>query len=161
MAPKVVRSSDETAGSPDRDVRPYSPLQMFSLELKMVEEDHREAEGSTSNDDASNLFLPLDVSKTAEREELIGRSHMISGCSSQNFPRMKLEDIASHREGGNSSASASLLPLRNCISDPLPPLKKQHQHQKIMPELKDCLQEEKFHREIYYSKKYVSTNCLF
>ena len=148
LPPKVSKAPGK-GGS----VRPYSPLHMFNLDLKMAEEE-RECSGNEPEDvskESAKLEQVEDRSKSNIEEESIGRAP-----PSGFLPQLGVD----LQVAGQSACSRGLAPTspHKHSDDPLPPLLTggRHLHQNIMPELQDCLQEENFHREIYYSKKYVS-----
>jgi len=156
MSPKVPK----VAKASGKGVRPYSPLHMFNLELKVAEEGE-EHSGNELEDKSRELVKSERGEDRLESKAAAKQSFSHAIPPSGFLPRVSRLGAEDLQAAGWCVCDHGLAPTgpHNHSDDPLPPLPSGRQN--VMPHLQDCLEEEDFHREIYYSKKYVSGRQIF
>ena len=160
---RTKMASPRAVKSPDKDVRPYSPLHMFKLELRMGEEDGlpSEEEGRDRRNKKDDIETQLQ-SVGSESSEMAGSvglgNELLPGSSSRLSQQGVRFQGASPRVGRGISTPTRPGTYSATAQPSLPRLvsSNRRERRRVMPELQECLQEAHFHRTIYYSKKFVS-----
>lgn len=161
---KKMFSPRAATKSPDKNhMRPYSPLHSFKLDLKVAEEEEeehgQEARDRLAGKDGLNSDLQLvDSGSDTVGTFSKGNDHFPSSSSKlSQLEGVKVQVCYPIQQCGVSAPTGSI-PFSDDTGPSLPQLvsNSQQKHHRVMPELKECLHEEEFHRAIYYSKKFVS-----